>query len=127
MLKEMNFTYIVFIPKEGKSSSFSSLRPISLCNTAYKILSKLLANRIRPLLDKIISEAQAAFVPGRWIAKNSILAHEVGHYMKKKSGKGGFIGIKVDMAKAYDSIEWSFLINVLNSLGFNSHFCNLIY
>lgn len=93
----------------------------------YKIFSKLIAYRISPFLDKFISTSQAAFVPGRWIAENTILAHEIGHCMKKKKGKGGFIGVKVDMAKAYDSVEWSFLMEVLRALGFDERFCNLVF
>ena len=67
LLREVNFTYIVFILKEGEVSSFSNLRPISLCNLSYKISSKLIANRLRPFLDRFISSSQAAFVSGRWI------------------------------------------------------------
>ena len=122
----MNFTYIVFIPKEGKVSSFGNLRPISLCNLSYKILSKLIANRLRPFLDRFISSSQVAFVTGKWISENSILTHEIGHCFKKKLGKGGLIGVKVDMAKAYDSLEWSFIVRVMEVVGFDKVFCNLI-
>ena len=72
LLREVNFTYIVFILKEGEVSSFSNLRPISLCNLSYKISSKLIANRLRPFLDRFISSSQAAFVSGRWILENLI-------------------------------------------------------
>lgn len=89
LLQELNFTYVVFIPKEGKTSTFFwSVSNQPLQYGVYKILPKLIANRIRPFLDKFISTSQAAFVPSRWIAENTILAHEIGHCMKKKKGKG---------------------------------------
>lgn len=74
-------------------------RPISLCNVAYKIISKLIANRIKPLLDKIVNPTQAAFVKGRQIADNTIMVHEIMHTMRKSKQK--LMACKIDIAKAY--------------------------
>ncbi|XP_026410805.1 uncharacterized protein LOC113306033 [Papaver somniferum] len=86
----------------------------------------ILANRIRPFLKKLISPYQTAFVPGRAIYDNIITAHEVIHSMKHKEGLSGTVELKLDLSKAFDRLEWNFLIKVLDSFGFSKEFCNLI-
>ena len=73
MPREVNASLIVLIPKISNPTSVNHFRPISLCNVVYKIISKLLVDKIRPLLDKMISPAQSAFIPNRWIAENQII------------------------------------------------------
>ena len=72
MLKEVNKSLIVLILKISNPSTMNHFRPISLCNAVYKIISKIMVAKIRPLLDKIISPAQLAFIPNRWIAENQL-------------------------------------------------------
>jgi hypothetical protein len=74
-----NSTFLALIPKEANPVTFDRFRPISLCNASYKILSKLLANRIKPLLEKLISPNQGGFVKGRHILDNVILVQETIH------------------------------------------------
>lgn len=119
LLKQLNHTNIALIPKVGSASSVKQFRPISLCNVIYKIIAKILANRLQPLLQKLISPMQAAFVSGRNISDNSVMVHEIFHSMKLKKGNGGFMALKVHMEKAYDRVEWSFLIEVLRCFGFS--------
>jgi hypothetical protein len=70
MLREVNNSYIVLIPKIQNPSTFNHFRPISLCNTIYKIISKLIVDRLRSVLPSLISPAQSAFIPSRWIVEN---------------------------------------------------------
>lgn len=82
------------------------LRPISLCNVMMKIITKMLANRMKKVLLGVIFEAQSSFIPGRFITDNVITAYEVNHWMKKKlQGKMGYTALKIDMSKAYDRVE----------------------
>ena len=127
MLQQFNHTFITLIPKKAGACNFNYFRPISLCNFYYKVIAKILVNRLRPLLSKIIDPAQGAFVPQRWIAENIILAQEVVHSFKKSKRKKGFIGFKLDFQKAYDKVKWSFIIMVLKSLGFNQNVTDLIF
>ncbi|KAK4397093.1 putative mitochondrial protein [Sesamum angolense] len=123
----LNHTHIALIPKCKKPTNLSQFRPISLCNVAYKIASKTIANRLKPILDAIISPCQAAFVPGRLITDNVLLAFEVNHYLNtKKWGKKGHMAVKLDISKAYDKVEWKFLEKVLVRLGFPSKLIALI-
>ncbi|KAL0430275.1 UNVERIFIED_CONTAM: putative mitochondrial protein [Sesamum radiatum] len=124
---DLNHTHIVLIPKCRKLEFLTQFRPISLCNVAYKIASKTIANRLKPLLDVIISPSQTAFVPGRLITENVLLAFEVNHFLKtKKWGKKGHMALKLDISKAYDKVEWKFLAKVLCRLGFPPKFIDLI-
>ncbi|KAM6596656.1 uncharacterized protein LOC133034319 [Cannabis sativa] len=77
-------------------------------------------------MDRIVSPLQSAFISGRWIAESSILSQELVQVIKKKKGKGGLMAIKVDMNKAYDRLEWSFLEKVLQSHDFSPHFIKMI-
>jgi hypothetical protein len=86
-----------------------------------------LANRLKPLLHKIVSPLQSAFLKGRSIQDNTILAHELFHAMKHKQGNGGLMALKLDMEKAFDSMEWSFLLRILSLLGFHPKWINWIH
>lgn len=126
MPDELNKTTICLIPKVNRPQEMKQFRPISLCNVLYKICSKVLANRLRPFLDDIISEEQSAFVPGRLITNNVLIAYECTHYLTRKKGKSGACAIKLDMAKAYDRVEWAYLRGIMLRLGFRESFVSLI-
>ena len=92
-ITELNKTNITLIPKINNPSKISEFRLISLCNVSYKIVSKFLANRLKPLLSAIIFENQSAFIPSRLITDNVPIAFEIMHYLKKKKGwQGGVHG-----------------------------------
>jgi hypothetical protein len=88
---------------------------------------KVLANRLKKILPDIISLTQSAFIPGRLISDNILIAYELTHYLKnKKRGKIGYAAIKLDMSKAYDRVEWRFLKEVMARMGFNERWVELI-
>ena len=102
-------------------------RPISLCNVIYKLISKVLANRLKSLLPSIVSENQSAFQARRVITDNILMAFEILHYMKtQQNGSTGFMALKLDMSKAYDRVEWSFLECLLRKLGFHNRWVDLM-
>ena len=126
LLTEQNHTFIALIPKQLGASSVQHFRPISLCNIIYKIISKILANRFKRLLHHFISPFQSAFVPSRTIQDNTIMAHELYHSINSKRGRGGLMAVKIDMEKALDRMEWSFLLAILTKLGFHPTWINWI-
>jgi hypothetical protein len=104
--KEINETFIALIPKIKNPTHVSELRPISLCNVIYKLIAKVLANRLKKILGEIISPNQSAFIPGRLITDNIIIAFEALHTMDTRlKGAEGYMALKLDMSKAYDRVE----------------------
>lgn len=126
LLKSWNHTFATLIPKTEAATKVDHYRPISLCNVSYKIISKLLSDRLKNLLDRLIFPTQAAFIPGRHIHDNSIINHEIMHHMRIKNGNLGLMALKIDMAKAYDRVEWPLLFQILTAHGFCSRFIHLI-
>ena len=121
ILGGVNFTHVVLILKVKSPESMSQFRPISLCNFIYKIISKILVNRMKQVLPRVISETQSAFVPGRMITNNVIIAFEAIHHLKNlRGGKNAQLAAKLDMSKAYDRVEWDYLRAVMEKLGFHA-------
>ena len=117
----VNDTCIVLIPKIQFPEQLKDFRPISLCNVIYKVVSKCLVNRLRPILEDIISPNQSAFIPGRMITDNALIAFECIHTINSsRDDRGNFCAYKLDLSKAYDRVDWDFLNNVLLKLGFQS-------
>ena len=122
-----NDTFVVLILKVKNPNRIKDLRPISLCNVLYKLVSKVLANRLKLILPEVISENQSAFVPGRLITDNVLISYELSHMLlNKKKGKECYAAIKADMSKAYDRVEWGFLKVMLERLGFSDAWVGLL-
>ena len=126
VLEYLNQTLIVLIPKQLGPETVGQFRHISLCNTIYKMVSKILICRIRPFLPSLISPMQAAFLKGRRSSDNVIIAQELIHSLKSRKGKDGCMVVKVDFQKVYDRLEWSFIKMVLEHFNFPKNTINLI-
>ena len=106
LLPSLNHTFVTLIPKMKNPERVTDYRPISLCNVIYKLISKVLANRLNFFLNCVISETQSAFVPGRLITDNVLIAFETLHYMhNKRMGKVDSMALELDMSKAYDRVD----------------------
>lgn len=126
MPKSMHSTLISLIPKIDNPLRLNNFRPISLVNTSYKIITKILVQRIRPYLKDIISPNHNSFIPGRGSEENFIIASEILHTMNKKKGKKGLFALKLDLEKAYDRLEWPFIEHCLKRLNFTYDSIKLI-
>ncbi|XP_060969565.1 uncharacterized protein LOC115713553 [Cannabis sativa] len=123
----LNTTLITLIPKVKNPTVLTEYRPISLCSIVYKIISKSIANKLKLVLNNLISPNQSAFLPGRLISDNIIIAQEVAHSIKLRThGRKGWMAVKLDMAKAFDRVEWAFIAAILNKFLFPQRLINLI-
>ncbi|XP_050384944.1 uncharacterized protein LOC126801587 [Argentina anserina] len=124
LLKGVNFTHVCLILKVHSTKLVSDLRPITLCNVVYKICSKVITNGLKKHPAEIISPFQSAFILGRLITDNSLIATEVSHYIDTVD-TNIVMSLKIEMSKAYDRIEWCFLEAVLHRLGFADQWVKL--
>lgn len=116
-LNDLNNTAIVLIPKTSQACKLGEFRPISCCNIAYKVIAKIMANRLKPILQECISPKQSAFLKGRSLGENVLLSSElIRNYEKLSCAKSSML--KVDLRKAFDTICWDFLLKLLEAQDF---------
>ena len=123
-VRSINATFLVLIPKKQNVEDLKDLRPISLVGGLYKILAKVLANRIKRVLGKVISPVQSAFVEGRQILDAVLIANEVVDTIIRRKESG--IVCKLDIEKAYDHLSWEFMFQVLDKMGFGKRWVSWV-
>ncbi|KAF3777918.1 retrotransposable element ORF2 protein [Nymphaea thermarum] len=117
LVKKINRSILVLIPKHQGICSPQDLRPIALCNSLYKFITKIICSRLRPILARIIADSQGAFTKGRKLQDQVAMAHEVISSMSTHYAPS--VCCQLDLSKAYDRVNWAFLRNSLLSLGFH--------
>ena len=120
----LNSAYLTLIPKKEEAYLPTDYRPISLVHSFAKLVTKILANRLASMLKELVATNQSAFVQGRCIHDNYMLVQQTIKLLHKK--KVPSIFLKLDISKAFDSVSWSFLLEILQHLGFGTAWCNLV-
>jgi hypothetical protein len=120
----LNSAYITLLPKKVDVEEVKDFRPISLIHSFAKIITKLLANRLSGKLSQLVSPNQSAFVKGRYILDNFVLVQQMAQALPRQ--KEPRVLLKLDITKAFDSVSWPFLLEVLQHLGFGTRWCNLL-
>ncbi|KAL0904527.1 hypothetical protein M5K25_026651 [Dendrobium thyrsiflorum] len=119
-------TLIVLIPKKDYPMDPSNYRTISLCKTIYKLVEKILLNRMVSIIPKLISPNQAAFIKGHSLSDHILIAQEIFHKFRYSKASKGLVSFKVDVEKAYDSMDWRTLEQILKYFGFPSHLSTMV-
>lgn len=121
---DINRGIIKLIPKDGDKTLMKNWCPITLLNVSYKILSKALATRLENILPKFISSTQTSFIKGRYILENLITSWEAMEWERFSEQNSAML--LLDFEKAYDRIEWDFVLSMLKAFGFPASFCNMV-
>jgi hypothetical protein len=123
--RSLNSTFVVLIPKKVRASDVKDFRPISLTGSIYKIISKVLANKLREVLGSLLSPSQNAFIQSRQIQDSGLIANE-SLDSQVNSGIPRLI-CKLDLEKAYDHVNWKFLMYLMERCGFGAKWRNWIH
>ncbi|XP_019163602.1 PREDICTED: uncharacterized protein LOC109159944 [Ipomoea nil] len=114
-----NDTILSLIPNVQNPEYIKQFRPIGLCNVAYKLITKIMATRLKDIAGKLVGPHQSSFIQGRQIIDNSLAYQEVLNSFRTKKGKTGWMALKIDLEKAFDRLSWSFIEDTLRDIGFN--------
>jgi hypothetical protein len=125
IMPNLNSNLLILIPKVPSADKLDNFRPIALANFQFKLITKILADRLGIIASRIISIHQRGFIPGRHIHDCIMTASEAVNLLHKKS-YGGNLALKIDVRKAFDTVNWKFLVHVLHCFGFNQVFCDWI-
>lgn len=125
LLKQVNNTIVTLVLKLNYPNTVGDYRPIACCNVLYKIIVKILAARMAFVLPDIISNTQGAFVKDRSIMENILICQDIVRNYQREGGTARCL-MKLDIKKAYDSLEWDFLRQMLIGLGFPDMFLQWI-
>lgn len=125
ILPNLNSNLVVLIPKFPGADTIENYRPIALANFQFKIIIKVLADRLATIVPKILSDNQRAFIHDRHISDCICITSEVINMLDKRAF-GGNIALKIDIKKAFDTMDWDFLLQTLRSFGFEEKFCHWV-
>ncbi|MFS7950995.1 putative RNA-directed DNA polymerase [Helianthus anomalus] len=117
-------SFITLVPKKKDPQSLADYRPISLVGVINKVISKILANRLKIVLQSVISNSQSAFLGNRFILDGPLIINEVCSWLKRSKKKA--LMLKIDFEKAYDNVSWSFVLDVMSQMGFGPRWCSWI-
>jgi hypothetical protein len=120
----INATFVALIPKSDEPKSMDNFRLVSLCNCIYKVVSKVIARRIKSILSDKLSREQFGFLEGKQIHKAIEVAREVMHHVKMRKVEGAIL--KIDLSKACGLISWLYIGMLLTHLGFKVPFINWV-
>lgn len=123
--KGVNSTILALVPKKVDSMEMKDFRPIACCNVLYKVVSKILANRLKQILPRVITENQSAFIKGRLLMENVLLASELVKDYHKDNVSPRCV-MKIDISKAFDSVQWDFVLQILEAMGVPGKFVHWI-
>lgn len=127
LIHDVNKTLLTLVPKCVDPSRVSQFRPIALCNVVYKVVTKIVAQRMRTIMPYVVSANQSSFIPGRSTIDNILVLQETIHSFKQLKGKKGFMIMKLDLEKAYDRLEWRFVMETLDCLGMPDNIKSLLF
>jgi hypothetical protein len=122
-IERLNYGMVTLLPKVDNAVDMKNFRPICLLNVCYKIISKVLNNRLASCITKVISDSQYGFIKNRYIMDGVISLNEILHEVKRKNQSG--VVLKIDFEKAYDKVNWHFLYTMMEK-GFGSTWCDWV-
>lgn len=124
---KLSHTNLCLILKNISTNWYEEFRTIALCHVSYKIITKVLVNRLKTHMDSIISDNQNAFIPRRMISGNIVIVHEVFHSLKARKRQATlYMAVMTDNTKAYERLEWAFLSKTMPNMGFDQRWINWI-
>lgn len=124
--KETTDSLVVLILKVIHHKRLTLFFPISLCIVLYKLVTKVIVNRLKSILPILIAPSQSSFVPGRQITDNIVVVQEVVHTMCRRQSGKGLMMVKLDLEKAYEPLKWNFVMDTLWCIGLSKSWINLI-
>jgi hypothetical protein len=123
-LFHLNYGIIMLLPKNKEAINIKQYHPIFLLNVSFKIFTKVAVRRLTQVAEKLISQSQTAFIPGRNIMEGAVILHETINELHRKKMNG--VILKLDFEKAYDKVKWGFLQQTLRMKGFSEKWCQWI-
>lgn len=125
--ENLNHTFLILISKVQSPRKVTDFKLMNLSNVLNKLIAKVLVNRLKPILLDLVSKTQSAFISERLTTNNVLIAYKTLQYLKlKRSGRMGYMALKLDMSKVYGRVEWDYLESIMEKMGFSNTWSSLI-